>query len=76
MPILILYEDISKVALRWTPDGKRKRGRPKETWRRMVENEMKIIGKTWRVIEKKAKDRHLWRRLVEALCADGHEEDK
>ena len=69
-------EDISKVALRWTPDGKRKRGRPKETWRRMVENEMKIIGKTWREIEKKAKDRHLWRRLVEALCADGHEEDK
>ena len=24
------------VALRWTPEGRRKRGRPKETWRRTV----------------------------------------
>ena len=48
-------EDITKIALRWTPTGKRKRGRPKETWRRMVEQEMKDIGKTWTAIEKKAK---------------------
>ncbi|XP_055997864.1 uncharacterized protein LOC125647136 [Ostrea edulis] len=69
-------EDITKIALRWTPDGKRKRGRSKETWRRMVEQEMKDIGKTWGEIEKKAKDRQLWRQLVEALCADKHEDDK
>jgi hypothetical protein len=24
---------MTKVALRWTPEGKRKRGRPKTTWR-------------------------------------------
>lgn len=69
-------DDITKIALRWTPDGRRKRGRPKETWRRMVEQEMKDMGMTWREIEKKAKDRQLWRALVTALCADGHEEDK
>ena len=28
---------ISRVAMRWTPAGKRKRGRPKLTWRRSVE---------------------------------------
>ena len=32
---------LPRVALRWTPDGRRKRGRPKETWRRTVEKEMK-----------------------------------
>jgi hypothetical protein len=31
---------MTKVALRWTPEGKRKRGRPKTTWRRTIENEI------------------------------------
>ena len=30
-----------KTTLRWTPQGKRNRGRPKETWRRTVKKEMK-----------------------------------
>lgn len=42
----------------------------------MVETEMKDLGKTWKEIEKKAKDRQMWRVLVEALCADRHEEDE
>ena len=29
-----------KTAIRWTPTGKRKRGRPKTTWRRTVTNEL------------------------------------
>ena len=32
---------LTRIALRWTPDGQRKRGRPKETWRRTVAREMK-----------------------------------
>jgi hypothetical protein len=36
-------EDMTKVALRWTPEGKRKRGRPKTTWKRTIENEIKRI---------------------------------
>ena len=32
-----------RIALRWTPEGKRKRGRPKETWRCTVEREMKML---------------------------------
>jgi hypothetical protein len=32
---------MTKVALRWTSEGKRKRGRPKTTWRRTIENEIK-----------------------------------
>ena len=42
-------------ALGWTPDsGRRKRGRPRETWRRTIETEMKITGKTWKELGKAA----------------------
>ena len=67
---------ISRVAIRWTPAGKRKRGRPKETWRRTVETEMKANGWTWNTIENSARDREQWRSLVGALCAEQHFEDK
>ena len=40
-------DDITKTALHWTPEGKRKRGRPKETWRRTVEKELNAMKQTW-----------------------------
>ena len=58
-----------KTALHWTPEGKRKRGRPKITWRRTVEKEIKEMGKTWGSIKLMAKDRQMWRELVAALHA-------
>jgi len=67
---------IPKVALTWTPEGKRKRGRPKETWRRSIEKEIKNNGYTWGSLQKIAKDRQQWKSLVAALCASMHEEDK
>ncbi|KAI0228948.1 putative uncharacterized transposon-derived protein F52C9.6 [Lamellibrachia satsuma] len=66
---------LPKTALRWTADGKRRHGRPKETWRRTVEKEMTECGLTWNTITKWAADRQQWRSLVDALCATGHEED-
>jgi hypothetical protein len=33
-----------RTALDWAPEGKGKRGRPKETWRRTVEKERKQLG--------------------------------
>ena len=60
---------IPKIAMRWTPPGKRSRGRPKETWRRSVEKEMKEIGWTWGQINQMASDRQRWRSSVKALCA-------
>ena len=38
---------IAKTVLHWTPEGKRKRGRPKITWRQTVDKEIKEMGKTW-----------------------------
>ena len=40
-------EDITRQALEWNPQGKRVRGRPKNTWRRTVLEEAKGMKKTW-----------------------------
>ena len=56
-----------RIALRWTPEGKRKRGRPKETWRRTMERELKEQQLTWESVNKKAANREQWRELVAAL---------
>ena len=65
------------VALRWTPsDGKRKRGKPKETYPRMVEGELKKMEWSWGEAEKVAEDRQKWRGVVSALCDPDREENK
>ena len=70
-------QSITKTALKWTPaEGKRSRGRPRETWRRTIEGDLKKTGETWKEVEKIAADRNKWRGLVSALCATGHEEDR
>ncbi|KAL9952937.1 hypothetical protein ACROYT_G040269 [Oculina patagonica] len=54
----------------------RKRGRPKETWRRTVEREMRDNEWTWGHLERAAADAgSQWRFLVEALCVSMHEEE-
>ena len=66
---------IPRVALRWTPIGRRPRGRPKETWRRSVEKEMRTENWSWGQVQTWAKDRIHWRTLVTALCANQRDED-
>ena len=57
-----------RVALTWTPEGKRKQGRPKNTWRRTVEAERKALGwSSWREVEIQAKDRNGWRKFLCSL---------
>ncbi len=66
---------IPKVALRWTPPGKRKQGRPKTTWRRTVTSELKMANLTWGEAQHAAQDRTRWKQIVTALCSTGNEED-
>ena len=40
-------DNISKTALRWTPVGKRKRGRPIKMSRRAVEKELVQLHLNW-----------------------------
>ena len=53
-----------------------KRGRPKTTWRRRVEREMREAGRRLRDdARRKAGNREGWRKSVDAaLCATGREE--
>jgi hypothetical protein len=43
------HNRILRVVLRWTPQGKRKQGRPKATWRTTVEKDIKLdqTGQNW-----------------------------
>ena len=57
-----------RVALTWKPEGRRKKGRPKETWRRTVEREMKTTfgWNGWREADQVAQDREMWRQTYRA----------
>lgn len=65
-------DDNARIALYWTPEGKRKRGRPKITWRRTLMEKLRAIGETWDSIGRRARDRQEWRSVVAALHARGH----
>jgi hypothetical protein len=49
------------------PEGRRKRGRPKTTWRRTIDNEIKERGYTWGTLERKANNREVWRKGLRFL---------
>jgi hypothetical protein len=61
-------ETIEREALDWNLQGKRRRGRPKQTWRRSVHNEASEKGKSWSEVKRIAGDRTRWRRFDDALC--------
>ena len=55
-----------KIASTWSSDGKPKRGRPKETWRRTVDKEKTAQLGTWREEETAARNRATWRRKIDS----------
>lgn len=65
-------KSITKLALTWNPQGKRKRGRPRTTWRRTTEQEMKKEGLSWQDLERRAQDRRGWKSFVDGLCSSGN----
>ncbi|KAI8490867.1 hypothetical protein Bbelb_312860 [Branchiostoma belcheri] len=44
--------------------GKRKRGRPKNSWRRDTEEEMRSISTSWQDLRKKAQRRVQWKNII------------
>jgi len=69
-------ENITRVALHWTPEGKRQRGRPKNTWRITVEEELKTLKHNWGTIRKQTLSKQQWRTFVAALHARRHKDSK
>jgi len=41
-------ETVTRQAITWNPSGKRRRGRPRNTWQRDTEKETKEMGEKWR----------------------------
>ena len=66
---------VTRQALDWNPQGKRKVGRPRQTWRRSVEREAKTVGLTWTQLKRAAQDRDQWRGVVAALCSYGDSQE-
>jgi hypothetical protein len=53
----------------WSPKGKIKMGRPKETLRRTIEREAKTIGLKTQDLQNLATNRKEWKTITSALCA-------
>ena len=65
----------TRQALARNPQGKRKRGRPRNSWRRDTEAELKQQGTNWSGMARAAQNRVWWRGVVDGLCStgsDGH----
>ena len=65
----------TRQALAWNPQGKRKRGRPRNSWMRDTEAELKQQGTNWSGMTRAAQNRVRWRGVVDGLCStgsDGH----
>ncbi|VDP27031.1 unnamed protein product [Schistosoma margrebowiei] len=59
---------ITRQALTWNPEGKQKRGRPKNKLLRIIEADMIKMNYNWKELERIAQDRVGWRMLVSGLC--------
>ena len=68
--------NIARQALDWNPKGKRRRGRPRKTWRRSVHEEAERMGKSWEQLKGVARDRVEWKALTEALYSARKEKEK
>jgi hypothetical protein len=60
---------IEKTALDWNPQGARRYGRPRITWRKTVEEEAREAGKTWKEVKRLEANRTSWRSFMDALCS-------
>ena len=60
---------ITRQALTWNPQGKRKRGRPRNSWRRDTLAELQRVGMTWKEAERAAQSRVRWRIVIDGLCS-------
>ena len=63
--VLRSKDEHTKIALSWTPQGKRSRGRPRKTWQRTAERERKEYGFTsWEGAGAAARSKAEWRSFI------------
>jgi hypothetical protein len=61
--------DLMQDALEWNRQGVRRRGRPRITWRRMIEQEINGMGKRRKAVKELSRNRVRWWKCMEALCS-------
>ena len=71
-----LASSTTRQALTWNPQGKRKRGRPRNSWRRDIEAELKQQRTNWSGMTRAAQNRVRWGGVVDGLCSTGSDEHK
>jgi hypothetical protein len=55
--------------LDWNPQGYRRRDRPKRTWRRKIEDEIRNTWRSWNEVKVIAGDRKAWKLFMDVLCS-------
>ncbi|VDP18942.1 unnamed protein product [Schistosoma margrebowiei] len=60
---------ITRQALTWNPEGKWRRGMPKNTLLRIIEADMKRMNRNWKDLERIAQYRVGCRMLLSGLCS-------
>jgi hypothetical protein len=66
---LLFIGAIEKTALHWNPQGYRRRGRPKKTWRRTIQDEIRSTRRSWNEVKGIAGDRNAWKLFIDAVCS-------
>ena len=64
----------TKIALTWTPEGKRRRGRPWETGRTVEKERAEFGFKVWMEACTCAKNREAWREKTQGPISGPHKE--
>jgi len=64
-------DNIARQALDYNPQGNRRLGRPRKTWKRTILKEIDAEGqRSWLQVKSLAADRDEWKRFVNALCSN------
>jgi hypothetical protein len=56
-------------AIEWSPQGTWRRGRPRKTWKKTVEEEAAEMEITWKEVKRLANNRTRWRGFTDVLCS-------
>jgi hypothetical protein len=64
-----------RKVLKLMPQVQRSRGRPRGTWKRTYETELKVAYRTGLEIKRMAQDQIEWHQFVSTLCDSGRAED-
>ena len=61
--------NITRQSLTWNPQGKRRRGQLKNSWRRDTDTDLRMMGYTWKEVVQKTQVRVRWQAVVNGLCS-------